>query len=297
MENNFRIDFIGIGAAKSGTTWLADALRQHPDIFIPEKKELRYFYKTELHTQIPNYRYEKPISWYHSFFKQADPDKVKGEISPHYFVASDAVENIYRYNQNIKIIAALRNPVERLVSDYNYWIQIGKIPPMPFSEVIDKYPIILKHGLYFENLSRYYEKFSHSNIKIVLFDDLKSNAISLYSEILNFLNVKESIPDLLHKKVNKTRQNRIPMLNYLIELSRRFIYKNNLLFLRPVLRNTGISPLAEFIRDHLNTTAIDRQKFRLNSDNYSMLHDCYSDDVCRLEKLIDRDLSTWKRVQ
>ena len=85
MHDEYKIDFIGIGAAKAGSTWVADNLRRHPDIFIPKKKELNYFCKTELATRVPNYRYKKPLSWYHAFFTDAGPGQVKGEISPHLF--------------------------------------------------------------------------------------------------------------------------------------------------------------------------------------------------------------------
>lgn len=296
MDDSFKIDFIGIGAAKAGTTWLADALRQHPDIFIPKKKELIYFCKTELATQIRNYRYEKPITWYHSFFKGAAPAQVKGEISPHYLNAPEAVEKIYQYNPEIKIIAALRNPVDRVVSHYRYAIQIGKIPAVPFADAINKYPIILKYGLYFKHLARYYNQFPNSNIKIILFDDIKNDPKPLYTELLDFLNVSPYLSASLDKKVNKTKLNRIPNLNYLIESSRIFIHKNRLLFLRPVLRYLGITPLAEFIRDHLNTISDGKQKTTLSQSIYDMLYEYYSGDVHKLEKLIDRDLAGWKRT-
>ena len=39
VNNELRIDFIGIGTGKSGTTWLAEILRQHPDIYYPAKRK------------------------------------------------------------------------------------------------------------------------------------------------------------------------------------------------------------------------------------------------------------------
>ena len=105
IEESFKIDFIGIGAAKAGSKWLADNLRNHPQIFIPGKKELIYFNKTMLYgDNIQNFRYEKPVSWYHSFFENARPDHIKGEISPHYFTSPEAVKRIYQYNPDIKLI-------------------------------------------------------------------------------------------------------------------------------------------------------------------------------------------------
>lgn len=57
-----KIDFIGIGAAKSGTTWLTTVLRQHPEIFLSKVKEIHYFnqYRGMDHYE-PNKNYEKPI--------------------------------------------------------------------------------------------------------------------------------------------------------------------------------------------------------------------------------------------
>lgn len=296
MGEDFKIDFIGIGAAKAGTTWLADALRQHPEIFIPEKKELIYFCKTELATQIRNYRYEKPITWYHSFFKGAKPGQIKGEISPHYLNSPEAVKKIYQYNPEIKILAVLRNPVERVVSHYFYALQIGKIPPVSFGEAISNYPKILSYGLYYMHLTRYYNQFPDSNIKIVLFDDITENPQHLYAEILDFLKVSQYAPPSLYRKINKTKQNRISSLNYLIELSRIFIHQNKLVFLLPVLKYLGITPLAEFIRDHLNTTNSHKNKIKLDHKEYEKLYGFYSEDIHKLEKLIHRDLADWKRI-
>jgi len=159
-EESLKIDFIGIGAAKAGTTWLADNLRNHPQIFIPEKKELVYFNKTmPFGHEIQNYRYEKPFSWYHSFFQNARPDQIKGEISPHYFTSPEAVKKIFQYNPNIKLLVTLRNPIEVVYSSYYYRIQIGEIKSVPFDVAVKKNNGILNSGFYTKYLKRYFEQF------------------------------------------------------------------------------------------------------------------------------------------
>ena len=154
MEESFRIDFIVIGAAKAGTTWLADNLRNHPQIFLPEKKELIYFNKTmQFGRDIRNYRYEKPVSWYHAFFENARPDQIKGEISPHYLTSTEAIKKIYQYNPDIKLLITLRNPVEVVYSSYYFSIQIGEIKSLPFDVAIKKHNRILNSGFYFKYLN------------------------------------------------------------------------------------------------------------------------------------------------
>ncbi|MDH5507196.1 MAG: sulfotransferase, partial [Anaerolineae bacterium] len=73
-------DFIIIGAVKSGTTWLADMLRQHPEIYLPEKKEVHYFNKRFAEfPELDNLNNGKPIEWYLDFFKGAKSDQIRGE--------------------------------------------------------------------------------------------------------------------------------------------------------------------------------------------------------------------------
>ena len=66
MKNNFNITFIGIGAHKSGTTWLANCLREHPEICFANKKEVLYFNKlaNPLLSKTLNIKYNWGLSWY-----------------------------------------------------------------------------------------------------------------------------------------------------------------------------------------------------------------------------------------
>ena len=59
------IDFLVVGAAKSGTSWLQQMLIQHPQIFLPEPKELHYFNRQFMEVpELENYNASKPLSWY-----------------------------------------------------------------------------------------------------------------------------------------------------------------------------------------------------------------------------------------
>jgi hypothetical protein len=296
MNDSFRIDFIGIGAAKSGTTWLADNLRNHPDVFIPEKKELVYFNKTmPFDRNFNNIKNDKPVSWYHDHFLNALPGQIKGEISPQYFRSAEAVKKIYQYHPGIKLLVMLRNPVEVAFSSYLYCIQIGAIKAVPFESAIKKHDFILNAGLYFKCLKLYIDQFPKKNINIQLFDKIKDNPKLIYKNVLDFLDLDEYYPDSLYAASNKTRQNKNQLLNYFITSSRKFIHTHDLHFLVPIIRYTGIAPIAEFIRDHWNISSKGNRLQQIPKDDFTgMLQDYYLEDINRLEDLILMDLSHWK---
>ena len=63
--------FLGIGAQKAGTTWLAENLRCHPEVFLPERKELHWL----------DHKFERPLSDWAAHFADAGERK-RGEITP-----------------------------------------------------------------------------------------------------------------------------------------------------------------------------------------------------------------------
>ena len=112
-------NFVGVGARKAGTTWLAECLREHPEIFMSTPKELSYFGK--------RYRTSRSEEWYLSHFQHAGDYRAVGEYSPSYIRDPDAAKRILEDLGEVKIICALRNPVERFLSDYKQGIRDKKL--------------------------------------------------------------------------------------------------------------------------------------------------------------------------
>lgn len=97
-------DFLGIGAQKSGTTWLYKNLIKHPQLYLPETKEIHYF----------DWYFYKSINWYCQYFKSAKKTQVTGEINPCYSTLSEKkIKLIHKMNPKLKIILLLRNPIDR----------------------------------------------------------------------------------------------------------------------------------------------------------------------------------------
>lgn len=96
-------DFLGIGAQKSGTTWLYKNLRCHPELFLPDEKELHYF----------DWNYERSLRWYGHQFKPGI-NKIKGEITPGYsIIERERIALIHRLWPKLRLVLLLRNPIDR----------------------------------------------------------------------------------------------------------------------------------------------------------------------------------------
>lgn len=123
--------FIIIDAAKSGTTSVLAYCAQHPGIFVSPLKEARFLaydgklpqyqgYGPQGPELMRSYDETLPTTWeaYQSLFEHARPDQKSGEASPAYLYLEQAPLNIQNRTPKAKLIAVLRNPVDRAFSSY-----------------------------------------------------------------------------------------------------------------------------------------------------------------------------------
>ena len=229
--------FIIAGAQKSGTTALFNILSQHKDILPPIKKELNYFNNDPIYN-----KYKNKLRYYHSYFSVSLPfsKKIGLESTPLYLYHPDVARRIYSYNPNIKIIIVLRDPVKRLISAWNFYR--SKHPDVFYqyypknitlSELINgdirnfeninynSNPIsLLRVGVYYEQLQRFFEQFSKDQILVLDYDQLKSNYDLVIREILDFLGLSfEEIPNL---KANITQKYDFSIYNTEVDLLKEF---------------------------------------------------------------------------
>jgi hypothetical protein len=111
-------DFIIIGAMKSGTSSLFAYLSQHPQLYPSCKKEV-HFFDGGLNPKIDTF--EKGQAWYRAHFpltSKMSIDSKTFEASPLYIFNPLAPKRIFDLVPNVKIIAVLRNPIERAISHY-----------------------------------------------------------------------------------------------------------------------------------------------------------------------------------
>ena len=274
-----KIDFIGIGAQKSGTSWAYACLYEHPEICAPIK-EIHFFSRP---------RYEKGREWYESHFKKCKSGIRVGEFSTSYLYSKDAPERIKKMYPNVKLIAILRNPVERAYSQYRNAIKAGDITEkVSFETYCSNEESVKNQGLYSEQLLRYLEIFSREQICILIYEDIKKDPIAFMKCIYQFLEVDDTfVSSMVNSEINVARTPKLVgperVMHHIAEFLRshgfdRFVH---------MIRKTGIT---ECIRA-LNTSGGTKRYESLPFDvvAYKRL---FIDDVTHLSSLLDRDMRT-----
>lgn len=128
-------DFIIIGTQRGGTTSLFKLLAEHPGIGLPYRKEVHYF----------DNQYDQPLNWYRSYFpttvrkrmqERRTSTYVTGEASPYYMFHPHAPSRVSQHLPDVKIIAMLRNPVDRALSHYQHSVAHG-LERLSFVDALD----------------------------------------------------------------------------------------------------------------------------------------------------------------
>ena len=272
-------NFLAIGAPKCGTTWLSEVLRKHPDVFIAHGKELVYFASEK--------KFSNGDEWYLDFFTDVSNQSAVGEISVSYMGAGKvAAERIYKFNQDMKLIAILRDPVRRAYSHHRWLMQLGKEKSKSFLDALQKDPNIVRDSSYFRNLEPYWALFPKENILILKFEDIKNNGMELQRRVFEFLGVEANFDSGLTKKVvGKTINPKSRMLENLRIKTHTFVRKNNLSFLISLFKRSRLSSLYRKLNNKDNVG--------IGKDEYLKAVLYFSDDVAHLSEHVSFDCSDW----
>ncbi|MFT4847501.1 MAG: hypothetical protein ACI8Q1_002268 [Parvicella sp.] len=299
-------DFLIIGAGKSGTTSLDFYLNQHPAIFMPEVKEPNFFgYEahsmTDFKDEETREHFKNSITdfvSYVSLFKGAEKSQLIGEISNTTVYMPEALKAVKKYLPDAKLIAILRQPAERLFSRYTHLLRVNKVPTEHFEEdIFDKGTIwwsradLVQEGFYAKHLSKYYENFPAENIKILLFEDLMQDAEGTMDQITQFLGLA-SFEFEMGTQFNKSGKIKNRSINKL--LGHDSVIIKSLKSIIPgvykgIKENTALKKLVE----NLRSKNIEKVKLSVELKK-KITQEIYNEDIQKLEKLIQKDLSHWK---
>nr|WP_315383973.1 sulfotransferase [uncultured Sphingomonas sp.] len=273
MHQRLLPSFIIIGAAKAATTWIAHQLRSRDDVFLPGP-EPHYFSRA----------YDRGAAWYESLFAAARPGQLIGEKSADYLASPEAPARAAALLPRAKLVAQLRNPVERAYSDYCMLYRRGQVGP-DIDRYLDRHltrtPRFLDDGLYARHLARWLDRYPAEALKVILYDDIRGAPEQVLGEVCTLLSIPSVPVDRaqVRERKNDSEAPLVPMaLRRLPSPVKALVapLRGNRLFEN--LRNTiarpvRYPPLSDALREKLT--------------------DFYLDDVEVLSHLVGRDLSAW----
>jgi len=291
-------NFIVIGAMKAATTSLYTYLKQHPKIFMTKVKEPMFFnnFQQENNYKILGSKNKKPntLEEYLTMFKDVKNEKAIGEASPAYIYNPKAPQLIKEHLPNVKIIAILRQPTDRAYSNYLHAKRADRENSDTFQEAIEveKKKIkdnwsplyhYIEKGYYSVQLKRYYQFFPKENIRVYLFEDVVKNTKETLKDIFKFLEVDENVEIDTSKKANVSGTPS-GLMGWILKKMR---YYN-------LMPKFAISDYLPKFVVKLIFKSVYKPTEKLNEDSRREITEkYYKDEIRILEKLVDRDLSSW----
>ncbi len=199
--------FLIIGAARAGTTSLYSYLVAHPSVSAPTHKEIHFF----------DLNYGQGLNWYRRHFPLAAPHRhghtVSGEASPYYLFHPAVPERVRESVPEVRLIALLRNPIERAYSQHQLAARHGR-DTLSFEAAIaaeeerlagegermrtdrryesfaHRHHTYLARGLYAEQLERWYGPFPQQQLLVLRSEDFFEDPRTVHRETLDFLGLE-----------------------------------------------------------------------------------------------------------
>ena len=306
MQNKLPLpSFFVVGAGKSGTTSIHQYLRQNPMVSLPLRKETHFFIMDK-DSALPapqNYfgkEMENPIFHlkdYLAEFQNQGHGHIVGEVCPSYLFYPNAASNINARVPNAKIIAILRNPIDRFYSNFQFRSnkdqqakdnrqdfttqeldRITAALPYPSSPEVKR---LLEIGMYSGQLQRYYDQFPSDNIKVFLFDDLQKTPRKLMNELSEFAGIPPFEYDV---SMVFNRSGSIRAF-WFYKTFRGSKFSKMVQKATPPLLYQRIRVAAERL--------VFAQANRMSTQSRNQLREYYRDEIDRLQTMLGRDLGDW----
>jgi len=297
-------NFFIVGAPKSGTTALYEYLKQHPQVYFPNQKEICYLC-SDLTIRTPHLTEGEYLSYY----AEATNQNAVGDGFVLHLLSKDAAKEIKAFNPDAKIIIMLRNPVQMVHSFHSQLVFNGDEPLDDFEKALDaemdrrsgtRIPAYYRcpvEAFFYTSVAKYYEQvlrykaiFGEDKLHIVLFEDFKSNTEQEYRKILQFLQLQEVMPNSFDViNANKGVRSRT-FLSFLMSPPGFIKAIGRLLFPHHTKRRTWLMDIL------WSLNAKNKPRNLLTKELKQRLVDMYKGDIEQLGQLLNRDLSHWLKI-
>jgi hypothetical protein len=189
------------GCTKSASTWLWRCCVEHPEIFVPTSLDRINFFSIHYH---------KGFEWYKRYYEGVNGQKVIIDPTPEYIKDPFAAERIHKFRPDAKFIFVFRNPIDRAYSLWWHQKRKGRIN-YHFNDVLERkrigsFPLYddwLVSGFYLHWLQGFLNLFPREQIKVMIYEDLETDAQGFLQEVFEFLQVNKTfVPSITNTKVN-----------------------------------------------------------------------------------------------
>jgi hypothetical protein len=224
-------NFFIVGAPKCGTSSLFRYLSDHPEIFVPDRKELNYFCTdlTFRHYKIAHR--DSSLDSYLALFSGWTSELRAGEASPMYLYSRVAAKKIHAISPDASIIIMVRNPVDLVYSLYYQLLETGDEDIDNFEDALNaeedrrkglriprtdaasgpvealRYTAIASFS---GQIQRYVDIFGRDNVMVLVYDDFAAATRSEYENVLRFLGVAvDHVPELVTYNPNRVIANKL----------------------------------------------------------------------------------------
>lgn len=290
-------NFFILGTQKAATTSIYFYLKQHPEIYMSRIKEPGFFIEQGL-SENNDQKSDtiSDLSEYEALFAEITNESRYGEATPTYLACPWVPKYIHTYSPDAKLIAVLRNPIDRAWSHYQMHASLEH--PMfseNFLEAIDEQHVYLGEeedwifsfvtmGMYYTQINNYLKYFNSDQLHIVLYEDLRQDIEGQVKGMFEFLDVD---PDFLPNFNIKANVSGVPRNKQL----QRFIMRKNPL---KTMLKRFLSPEARLALTARAKSLNSSGKMSIPKEAVEELTYRFEADIDALELLLQRDLSVWR---
>lgn len=215
-----KFDFVGVGTKKAGSSAMWKFILEHPQVYSDHSeygfsKEPNYFNTMDRNNLPPKF------DTLYDYWNDAPPDQLLGEFTITYIESPSALWEIKHHNPKVKIIAILRNPVDRFYSEFNMHNNIrmewrdNSVEDFLVGDQWQNHPHITK-SLYADKIETIYEIFDKRYVHFVKYEEFLNNPQETMNKVFYFLGVDPSAYTHVDKKVHS-----IPYIEPIKEQSRK----------------------------------------------------------------------------
>lgn len=277
LSGHLAPDFVGIGPARTGTTWLHQLLANRA--WMPcDFKETDFFSRN----------HGRGFDWYDHQFRHCDATRPIGEFSPSYFAHAESDRRLHEVNPQCRIICTLRDPVDRAYSHYKL-LRRAQWTKLDLEECVAQHAQIRGESRYAFHLRRWLARFGDECVSVFFYDDLRADQQVFADSVCDFIGVARidvqaiALPRAARNTIERAPKN--PKLAQNARHFRQWLREHDAFSMIRMLERLGVWRWC-FGRG---------EEFApLSPEVDARLRALFRPEVEALEEIVGRDLTSWK---